>query len=281
MYTVYTQCGLCHHVFLQIVHGSWPGCPGYTRVSECVALKLLKEYREARNRPKDIKGRTFAIPQSIVMTYCHVKQLIEDCKEILQNSNLVLMTINNITVSSWLQDRQKRTDRDSLLQGVELPQQVYVAEESQLAALDLPSEPVPHGHADMEFQEPENREASQSQGWSPYQPPSTTVSHSQGWSPYQPPSTTVSYSQGWSPYQPPSTTVSHSQGWSPYQPPSTPASHIGPHTNHRQLQRLTLRAGPHTNHRHHHHLQPLTLRAGDERLAPKEATKEGKLPLPV
>lgn len=57
-----------------------------------------------------------------------------------------------------LQDRQKRTDRDSLLQGVELSQQVHVAEESLLEALELPSEPVPHGHTDMEFPGPENRE---------------------------------------------------------------------------------------------------------------------------
>lgn len=33
-----------------------------------------------------------------------------------------------------------------------------MAEESLLEALDLPSEPVSHGHTDMEFKEPENRE---------------------------------------------------------------------------------------------------------------------------
>ncbi|XP_056443331.1 uncharacterized protein LOC130380173 [Gadus chalcogrammus] len=92
------------------------------------------------------------------MAYGHSKQLIEDCQKILQSTNLVLVTINNATVSSWLQDRQKRADRDSLLQGVELPQQVHMAEEYLLEALDLPSEPVPHGHADMEFEEPDNRE---------------------------------------------------------------------------------------------------------------------------
>ncbi|CAL8277050.1 unnamed protein product [Boreogadus saida] len=110
---------------LFMVHGQAAHRTDYTRVSECVALKLFKEFKEGRNRPKDPKGRTFAIPQSIVMT---------------------------------LQDRQKRADRDSLLQGVELPQQVHVAEESLLEALDLPSEPVPHGHADLEFGEPDNRE---------------------------------------------------------------------------------------------------------------------------
>lgn len=86
---------------LFMVHGQAAHRPDYTRVSECIALKLFKEYREARNRPKDTKGRTFAIPQSIVMTYSHIKQLIEDCNEILQSTNLVLVTINNTTVSSW------------------------------------------------------------------------------------------------------------------------------------------------------------------------------------
>lgn len=80
---------------LFMVHCQAAHRPDHNRVSECVALKLFKEYKEARNRPKDTKGRTFAIPQSIVMTYSHVKQLIEDCNQILQNSNLVLVTINN------------------------------------------------------------------------------------------------------------------------------------------------------------------------------------------
>ena len=84
-----------------MVHGQAAHRPDYTRVSECVALKLFKEFKEGRNRPKDPKGRTFAIPQAIVMTYGHIKQLIEDCQQILQSTNLVLVTINNATVSSW------------------------------------------------------------------------------------------------------------------------------------------------------------------------------------
>ena len=86
---------------LFMVHGQAAHRPDYTRVSECVALKLFKEFKEGRNRPKDPKGRTFPIPQAIVMTYGHIKQLIEDCQQILQSTNLVLVTINNTTVSSW------------------------------------------------------------------------------------------------------------------------------------------------------------------------------------
>ncbi|XP_039634022.1 uncharacterized protein LOC120544388 isoform X1 [Perca fluviatilis] len=211
-----------------------------------VALRLYKEFREARNRPKDNKG---------------------------------------------LQDRQKRTDHDSLLQGVQLPQQVNLAEESLLEARDLPSEPVQRANTVMEFQEPENREgeavirkrrcaravfptvhtdtgagasstnadqdwpraqhwpgdavfpaltdvaycqqgqhsapASPSQGWSPYQPSPAPASHSQGWSPYQPSPAPASHSQGWSPYQPSQSPApaTHSQGWNTYQLPPVPASH--------------------------------------------------------
>lgn len=84
-----------------MVHGQAAHRPDHNRVSECVALKLYKEFREARNRPKDSKGRTFAIPQSIVMTYSHIKQLVEDSREIMESSDLVLVNINNTTVSSW------------------------------------------------------------------------------------------------------------------------------------------------------------------------------------
>jgi len=59
---------------------------------------------------------------------------------------------------SRLHDRQKRTDRDSLLQGVQLPQKVSVAKDPLPQAKVLPSTPVEHGHAKIQFQEPENRE---------------------------------------------------------------------------------------------------------------------------
>lgn len=86
---------------LFMVHGKAAHRPDHNRISECVALKLYKEYREARNRPKDNKGRTFTVPQSIVMTYGHIKQLVEDCRELMEKSDLVLVNINNTTVSSW------------------------------------------------------------------------------------------------------------------------------------------------------------------------------------
>ena len=82
---------------LFMVHGQAAHRPDHNRVSECVALKLLKEYKEARNRPKDNQGRTFAIPQSITMAYSHIKQLVEDSREIMDRSDLVLVTINTTT----------------------------------------------------------------------------------------------------------------------------------------------------------------------------------------
>ncbi|TDG96380.1 hypothetical protein EPR50_G00240070 [Perca flavescens] len=235
---------------LFMVHGQAAQRPDLNRISECVALRLYKEFREARNRPKDNKGKTFAIPQSIVMTYSHIKQLIEDCKDILDNTNLLLVTINNTTVSSWLQDRQKRTDRDSLLQGVQLPQQVHLAEESLLEARDLPSEPVQRANTVMEFQEPENREGeavirkrrcaravfptgasstNADQDWPRAQhwpgdavfPALSDVAYFQQGQHSAP----ASHSQDWSPYLPsPSPApASHSQGWSPYLPSPSPA----------------------------------------------------------
>ncbi|CAL8343348.1 unnamed protein product [Merluccius merluccius] len=94
------------------------------------------------------------VPQAHDLTL----QLVEDCREVMERSDLVLVNINNTTVSSWLHDRQKKTERDSLLQGVQLPQQIAVAKESLMEARDLPSQPVQHGHTLLEFQEPENHE---------------------------------------------------------------------------------------------------------------------------
>ncbi|GAA6073492.1 uncharacterized protein LOC120467157, partial [Tachysurus ichikawai] len=55
-------------------------------------------------------------------------------------------------------DRQKRTDRDTLLQGVRLPQQISVAKPSLPNPRGFPIAHVEHGHAVIEFQEPENIE---------------------------------------------------------------------------------------------------------------------------
>lgn len=47
--------------------------------------------------PQDNKGRTFALPQATVMTYCHIKKLVDDCREIMDKSDLVLVNVNNTT----------------------------------------------------------------------------------------------------------------------------------------------------------------------------------------
>ncbi|KAJ8333470.1 hypothetical protein SKAU_G00414780 [Synaphobranchus kaupii] len=95
---------------LFMTHGQATQRPDTNRVSECVSVRLLKEYQQARNRPKDCKGKTLPIPQSIVQMYRHIKQHLEDSRVIQNQTDLVVVTINNTTVSSWLLERQKRTD---------------------------------------------------------------------------------------------------------------------------------------------------------------------------
>ncbi|XP_063732884.1 uncharacterized protein LOC134859990 [Eleginops maclovinus] len=126
---------------LFMTHGQAAQRPDKNRVSECVSLRLWKEYELARNRPKDCKGKTLPVAQSMVKTYCHIKQLLEDSLVIQDKTNLVLVTINNTTVSSWLHERQKRTGRDSLLQGVQLPQKVSAAKDFLPKPRELPSCP--------------------------------------------------------------------------------------------------------------------------------------------
>ena len=74
--------------------------PDANRISACICLKLSKEFTSARNRPKDNSGKTLPVAQSIVQIYSHIRQLIEDCRE-LQATNLVLVPINTTTVNNW------------------------------------------------------------------------------------------------------------------------------------------------------------------------------------
>ncbi|KAI4806404.1 hypothetical protein KUCAC02_017230 [Chaenocephalus aceratus] len=143
---------------LFMTHGQAALRPDANRICECVSLRLLKEFELARNRPKDSKGKTLPIPQSMVQSYVHIKQLLEDSLVVQEKTDLVLVTINNTTVSCWLQGRQKRTARDSLLQGVQLPEKATAAEDSLPLPRELPTEPVQHGHVIIEIQEPDNRE---------------------------------------------------------------------------------------------------------------------------
>lgn len=84
-----------------MTHGQAAQDPETNRVSECVCLRLAKEFEQARNRPKDTKGKTMPIPQSIVSVYSHIKQLLVDSKVVMSQMNLVLVPVNNTTVSSW------------------------------------------------------------------------------------------------------------------------------------------------------------------------------------
>ncbi len=54
--------------------------------------------------------------------------------------------------------RQKRVDRDMLLQGSALPKQLYLAKESLPEVHTLPAAPAQHGHEAMVFEEPANQE---------------------------------------------------------------------------------------------------------------------------
>ncbi|KAI4795519.1 hypothetical protein KUCAC02_031357, partial [Chaenocephalus aceratus] len=96
--------------------------------------------------------------QSMVKSYVHIKRLLEDSLVVQEQTDLVLVTINNTTVSCWLHERQKRTGRDSLLQGVQLPEKATAAEDSLPLPRELRTEPVQHGHVGLELQEPDNRE---------------------------------------------------------------------------------------------------------------------------
>ncbi|KAF4114422.1 hypothetical protein G5714_004645 [Onychostoma macrolepis] len=116
---------------LFMTYGQAAQRPDINRISECVALKLLKEFREARNRPKDNKGKIFPIPQAIVMTYSHIKQLLEDCREVLDKTNLVLVTIN------------KTTDTDSASSGEDGPPNVPPPPPPLLPPVAPPSPPPP------------------------------------------------------------------------------------------------------------------------------------------
>ena len=78
-----TDPSTIHRLFM--THGQAAHRPDVNSISERVALELFKELGEAGNRKN--RGKTFGIPQSIVITYGHIKQLIEDCKDILEQTS--------------------------------------------------------------------------------------------------------------------------------------------------------------------------------------------------
>ncbi len=50
---------LFHRLFM--THGQAAHDPEVHRVCECVCIRLLKEFQQARNRPKDTQGKTLPI----------------------------------------------------------------------------------------------------------------------------------------------------------------------------------------------------------------------------
>ncbi|XP_078657398.1 uncharacterized protein LOC144903286 isoform X1 [Branchiostoma floridae x Branchiostoma belcheri] len=143
---------------LYMAHGQAAQCPSTNRISECVCLRLLRTYSQVRNRPEDAEGRKLPLPQSIVQTYSNIQQLLADNRMIQEDTNIVLVVINNTTVSAWVSKRQKRMDREALLQGTSLPDSITTSEEPLASARQLPEQETSHGHEEMAFPEPENRQ---------------------------------------------------------------------------------------------------------------------------
>ena len=129
-------------------------------------------------------------------------------------------------IPSRLADRQKRRNRDDLLAGVQLPQ-TRTADDTLLEAREPPSAPVQHGHAVMEFHEPENQEGEAvirqrrsargqtavSVCWAVAQHTDTGSNAPAPFPPW--------YQVGWPPYQP-SPQPQFPSAWS--QPPPPPAA---------------------------------------------------------
>ncbi|XP_057715461.1 uncharacterized protein LOC130931029 isoform X2 [Corythoichthys intestinalis] len=140
---------------LHMTHDQAAQDPEVDRVSECVCLRLAKEFEQARNRPKDTKGKTMPIPQSIVSIYSHLRQLLEDSKVVRNKTNLVLVPVNNTTVSSWLLRRDKRKDRDMLQQGTVPPKPLHLPKEPVPAVNAIPAAPVENADEVMTFEDHE------------------------------------------------------------------------------------------------------------------------------
>ncbi|KAK7895662.1 hypothetical protein WMY93_020987 [Mugilogobius chulae] len=68
------------------------------------------------------------------------------------------ITASSSTVFSWLDDRHKRTDRDTLLQGIQLPNKMSAARDYLPEPRVLHPAPVQHRQDIMVFEEPENHE---------------------------------------------------------------------------------------------------------------------------
>ncbi|CAL8372051.1 unnamed protein product [Arctogadus glacialis] len=76
----------------------------------------------------------------------HIRQLLEDSRVIVVQTALALVPVNNTTVSAWLLRRDKRKDRNMLLQGNVLLQQLYLAKDPLPSINTLPAAPVQHAH---------------------------------------------------------------------------------------------------------------------------------------
>lgn len=64
-----------------MTHGQAAQDPKLHRVSECVCLRLAKEFEQAQ--AKGHKWKTMPVPQSIVIVYSHISRLLEDSRVVL------------------------------------------------------------------------------------------------------------------------------------------------------------------------------------------------------
>ena len=84
-----------------MVHGEAASSPDTNRISECLCLRLFREFRFHTKRLTRSDGRSMSITQSIVEAYGHIRQLLLDNELVMEQTSLVLVTISNTTVAKW------------------------------------------------------------------------------------------------------------------------------------------------------------------------------------
>ncbi|XP_067283577.1 uncharacterized protein [Pseudorasbora parva] len=130
------------------IAAQWPDC---CRLVETIFIRLCNAHPSPKRKGKGALSRWSLILQD----YRRIRQLVLGNGLVMGGTSIQLVEVNQNTLIQWYNNRQKKQELSVLLQGIQLPQPLHVAQEPLQVAKRLRTEPEQPGEQ-HQFKLPES-----------------------------------------------------------------------------------------------------------------------------
>ena len=115
--------------------------PSRNRLVEAIFIRLCNAFTNSRTETR-VDGRKTFISRwkQLVSAYNNIKACLFNCQALLSNTGITLFNVNETSVSLWFQNKTRREEIVTLIQGLPLPGRLILAKETLPLLRETPSD---------------------------------------------------------------------------------------------------------------------------------------------